>query len=197
MRNVVKMSANLVLGLVFGFIALLGFVGCGDKGGLQGIKNDAGVAAEFDGAPDWVTGDSGLLAATGSAKIKNSNLGFATTQAEAAARTKLAGQINTQVESKYRELTTSGEDSVNQEAVQAIRQSVNESLAGSRVVNKWVSKTGNLYVLIKIEKLDTRLLEENLQKAKGVNQAAAKKLAQTVDELIDGEKAKSQEPNAQ
>lgn len=197
MRNVVKMSANLVIGLVFGFIALLGFVGCGDKGGLQGIKNDAGVAAEFDGAPDWVTSDSGLLAATGSAKIKNKNIGFATTQAEAAARTKLAGQINIQVESKYRELTTSGEDSVNQEAVQAIRQSVNESLAGSRVVNKWVSKTGNLYVLIKIEKLDTRLLEENLQKAKGVNQAAAKKLAQTVDELIDGEKAKSQEPNAQ
>ena len=197
MRNVVRMSANLVLGLVFGFIALLGFVGCGDKGGLQGIKNDPAVATEFDDAPDWVTGDSGLLAATGSAKIKNSNLSFATTQAAADARTKLAGQINTQLESKYRELTTSGEDSVNQEAVQAIRQSVNESLAGSRVVSKWVSKTGNLYVLIKVEKLDTRLLEENLQKAKGVNQAAAKKLAQTVDELIDGEKAKSQEPNAQ
>ncbi|MGX2971163.1 LPP20 family lipoprotein [Helicobacter sp. T3_23-1059] len=190
-----KTLSSVILALAFGFIGLVGFSGCGDKGGLQGIKNDSGVAAEFDGAPEWVTSDSGLLAATGSAKIKNNNFGFATTQAEAAARTKLAGQLNTQVESKYRELTTSGEDSVNQEAVQAIRQSVNESLAGSRVVQKWVSKTGNLWVLVKIDKLDTKLLEENLQRAKGVNQAAAKKLAQTVDELLDGEKQKAE--NAQ
>lgn len=145
------------------------------------------ISEALAGAPDWVLSDSSnMLSASGSAKIKNNNIGFATTQAEAQARNKIAGQIATQVESKYRELTTSGEDSVSQESVQAIRQSVNQVLAGSKTTDKWISKTGDMWVNVKVSKLDTELLKNNLMNSKSLDKEAAKTLAKSVDELIDG-----------
>ncbi|GAD19592.1 LPP20 family lipoprotein [Helicobacter fennelliae] len=165
-------------------IALLAITGCKD------IGENADVNDALKGAPDWVIdGSKDNLSATGSAKIKNGNIGFATTQASASARAELAGQIATRIESKYRELTTSGEDSVNQEAVRAVRQSVDQVLTGTKVTKKWVSKDGVLWVLVQVEKLDTKLLKDNLLQLDGLNQEAAKALAQSVDELIDGPQA--------
>ena len=171
---------NTVLAL--GLVTMLGFSGCNKKLG----ENEA-VNRALKGAPSWVTESNGdLLSATGSAKIKNNNLNFATTQAGAAARVELATQIATRIESKYKELATSSEDSVNQEAVQAIRNSVDQVLAGSKITNKWVSEDGTLWVLVKIEKLNTDLLKNNLVNTRSLDKAAAAALSQAVDEIIDG-----------
>ena len=169
--------ASLVL------VAILGINGC-----KKGLGDNEAIDASLEGAPAWVTeSNDDLLSATGSAKVKNNNLNFATTQAGAAARVGLAAQISTRVESKYKELATSGEDSVNQEAVQAIRNSVDQVLAGSeeKITNKWVSKDGTLWVLVKIQKLNTDLLKSNLLNSKTLDKAAAQALSQAVDEISD------------
>lgn len=167
--------ASLVL------VAILGINGC-----KKGLGDNKEINASLEGAPAWVIESNGdLLSATGSAKVKNNNLNFAITQASAAARVELAGQIATRVESKYKELATSGEDSVNQEAVQAIRNSVDQVLAGSKITNKWVSKDGTLWVLVKIQKLNTDLLKSNLLNSKTLDKAAAQALSQAVDEILD------------
>ena len=162
-------------------VAILGINGC-----KKGLGDNEAINASLEGAPAWVIESNGdLLSATGSAKVKNNNLNFATTQASAAARVELAGQIATRVESKYKELATSGEDSVNQEAVQAIRNSVDQVLAGSKVVNKWISKDGTLWVLVKVEKLNTELLKSNLINSQSLDKAAAQALSKAVDEILD------------
>ncbi|MDO7252957.1 LPP20 family lipoprotein [Helicobacter cappadocius] len=162
------------------------FAGCASKGEQLGNVSAYGL----EDAPDWVlNSDKELLSATASAKIKNNNVGFATTQATNTARAEIASQIATQIESKYKELTTSNEDDVSQEVVQAIRNSVNTTLSGSKRVKTWISKDGTIWVLVKVDKLDTKLLEENLAKSKSVDKAAAKALSEAVDEIIDGKKS--------
>lgn len=166
-------------------VGILVMSGCSTSVISDGVSEE--VVAALDGAPEWVLGDTGeSLSASGTAKIKNGNIGFATTQAEVQARNKIATQIQSQMESKYREMTTSTEDSVNQEAVQAIRQSVNQVLAGSKATKKWISKTNDMWVLVEVKSLNVDLLKKNLANAKGVDKEAAKALADTVDELIDG-----------
>lgn len=165
-------------------VGLLVMSGCSTNG-VENASQE--VALSLDGAPEWVLDDTdSALSASGTAKIKNNNVGFAITQAEVQARNKIAGQISTQMESKYREMTTSNEDSVSQEAVQAIRQSVNQVLAGSKATKKWISKTNDMWVLVEVKSLNVDLLKKNLANAKGVDKEAAKALAKSVDELIDG-----------
>lgn len=166
-------------------VGLLVISGCSTSSVSEGASEEIVVA--LDGAPEWVLGDSSdLLSASGTAKIKNNNIGFAITQAEAQARTRIAEQVAIQVESKYRDMNTSTEDSVSQEAVQAIRQSVNQVLAGSKATKRWISKTNDMWVLVEVKSLNTDLLKKNLMNAKGVDKEAAKALAKSVDELIDG-----------
>lgn len=166
------------------FLAIL--AGCASKAENVGNTSDYGL----ENAPEWVlSSDKDLLSATGSAKIKNNNVGFATTEATNTARAEIASQISTQIESKYKELTTSTSDDVSSEIVQAIRNSVNTVLAGSKRVKTWISKDGTLWVLVKVDKLDTKLLEQNLAKSKSVDKAAAKALSEAVDEIIDGKKS--------
>ena len=166
-------------------VGLLVISGCSTSSVSEGASEE--IVAALDGAPEWVLGDSSdLLSASGTAKIKNNNIGFAITQAEAQARTRIAEQVAIQVESKYRDMNTSTEDSVSQEAVQAIRQSVNQVLAGSKATKRWISKTNDMWVLVEVKSLNTDLLKKNLMNAKGVDKEAAKALAKSVDELIDG-----------
>lgn len=172
-----KLALCVVMGLLV--------IGCSTSNVSDGASEE--VIAALDGAPEWVLGDTGdALSASGTAKIKNGNIGFATTQAEAQARNKIASQISTQVEIKYREMNTGTDDSVGQEAVQAIRQSVDQTLAGSKATNKWISKTNDMWVLVQVKSLNVDLLKKNLANAKGVDKEAAKALAKTVDEIIDG-----------
>lgn len=176
MKTITKLAFGVVMGLLV-------MSGCGTS---NVATDNAEINAALDGAPEWVLGETSGLSASGSAKIKSNNISFAVTQAEADARNKLAGQIATQAESKYREMNTSDSESVNQEAVQAIRQSVSQVIAGSKSTKKWISKTNDMWVLVEVKELNTSLLEKNLAKAKGVDKAAAKALAKSVDELIDG-----------
>ncbi|RAX58866.1 hypothetical protein CCZ01_01330 [Helicobacter monodelphidis] len=174
------MNQKIFLSLGLGCLLLIG--GCSSK-----LENEA-VNAALDGAPAWVLESSEMLSAVGSAPIKSNNINFAKTQASNAARVEIANQLSVQVESKYKELATSDATSVNQETVQAIRNSVNKTLAGSRIVNQWVSKDGStLWVLVKVDKLDTKLLQNNLMQVAGVDKAAALELSKAVDAIIDGE----------
>ncbi|PAF47082.1 hypothetical protein BKH46_05015 [Helicobacter sp. 12S02634-8] len=171
-------------------LALIGILaGCASK-------NNVGDTATYglSDAPEWVlSNDQGLLSATGSAKIKNNDIGFATTQATNTARAEIASQIAIQIESKYKELTTSGDTTLSQEAVQAIRNSVDTTLSGSKRVKTWISKDGTLWVLVKVDTLDTKLLEDNLAKSKALDKAAAKALSEAVDTIIDGDKGNKKE----
>ncbi|PAF44470.1 LPP20 family lipoprotein [Helicobacter sp. 11S02596-1] len=172
-------------GYFLGVLAIIAILaGCASK-------NDVGNTASYGlkNAPDWVLkNDNGLLSATASAVIKNRNIDFAKTQAANSARAEIAAQIATQVESKYKQLTTSGDDNVSQDTVQAIRNSVNTTLAGSKIDKIWISDDGVLWALVKVDKLDTKLLQENLAKSNAVDKAAAKALSEAVDEIIDGAK---------
>ncbi|PAF42662.1 LPP20 family lipoprotein [Helicobacter sp. 11S03491-1] len=171
--------------LIGALIAVGILAGCSSKARLGNVD-----AYGLKNAPQWVLGgDKNLLSATGSAKIKNNNIGFATTQATNTARAEIASQIATKIESKYKELSSSTEDDVSTEAVQAIRNSVDTTLAGSKRVQTWISDDGTLWVLVKVDHLDTKLLQENLAKNKALDKAAAKALSQAVDDIIDGEKS--------
>lgn len=169
--------------LIASLIVLGIFVGCASKtdmGNTQayGLKN----------APAWVLqSPEGVLSATSSAKIKNNNISFATTEATQNARAEIASQISTRIESKFKQLTNATEDTVSNESVQAIRNSVNQTLAGSKRINTWISEDGVLWVLVKVDKLDTKLLQDNLLQNKALDRASAKALSQAVDEIIDGE----------
>lgn len=178
MKKMVKIAFGAVIGLLV-------MSGCGTSNVASGASDD--IKAALEGAPSWVLGDTGDgLGASGSAKIINKNTSFAITQASVQARNKIAEQISTKIESNYREMTTSTSESVNQEAVQAIRQSVNQVIAGSKVADTWISNTNEVWVLVKVNNLNTDLLKKNLMKADGVDKEAAKALAKSVDELIDG-----------
>lgn len=165
------------------FLVLIGLSGCG-----KGIGNNAEVNASLKGAPSWVTDLSDDLKATGSAKIINNNLNFARTKASTAARVELANKISVKMESTYRELQTQSGDEVSSEVVNAIRASTDKTLAGTNITKQWVSEDGTLWVLVEISKLNTKLLEQNLSQSKAIDKEAAKQLAATVDELIDGKK---------
>ncbi|PAF49989.1 hypothetical protein BKH41_01445 [Helicobacter sp. 12S02232-10] len=176
------MTKTYLIGIL---IAIGILAGCASKNKQVGNVEAYGL----DNAPDWVLNNNqGLLSATGSAKIKNNNVGFATTQATNTARAEIASQIAVQIESKYKELATSTEDSLSQETVQAIRNSVNTTLSGSKRVKTWISKDGTLWVLVTVDHLDTKLLQENLAKSNALDKAAAKALSEAVDEIIDGQK---------
>ena len=177
MKKMVKIAFGAVMGLLV-------MSGCGTS---NVATDNAEINAALDGVPEWVMGDTGnVLSASGSAKIKNNNIDFAKTQATAHARTRIAEQIALQAEGKYREMSNSTEDSVNQETVQAVRQSVSQVLTGSKVTQTWISKTNDLWVLVEVKQLNTDLLKKNLLNAKGLDKEAAKALAKSVDELIDG-----------
>lgn len=175
-----KMKRTYLIGslIVLGFLA--GCVSKTDMGNTQayGLKN----------APSWVLqSPEGILSATSSAKIKNNNISFATTEATQNARVEIASQISTRIESKFKQLTNATEDNVSNESIQAIRNSVNQTLAGSKRINTWISEDGVLWVLVKVDKLDTKLLQDNLLQNKALDKASAKALSQAVDEIIDGE----------
>ncbi|PAF52869.1 LPP20 family lipoprotein [Helicobacter sp. 13S00477-4] len=168
-----------------GLIIVVGILaGCVSKNQQTGNTAPYGLKD----APDWVLGENkDMLSATGSAKIKDNNIGFATTQATNMARAEIASQIATKIESKYKELSTSDENNASQESVQAIRNSVDTTLSGSKRIKTWISEDGTLWVFVKVDHLDTKLLEENLAKSKKIDKAAAKALSKAVDEIIDGE----------
>lgn len=166
------------------FCGILFIAGCSSTPNI-GNTADYGL----DNAPKWVlSDDNGPLSAVGSAKIKNNNIQFATTQAVNAGKAEIASQIATQVESKYKDLISSDSDNISQETVQAIRNSVDKTLSGSRKISTWISKDGTLYVLVKVDRIDTKLLQSNLAQSKGVDKVAAKAISETVDEIIDGKK---------
>ncbi len=145
--------------VLFVFVAASFFVaGCGssDKKGTGGV-----VAAELDGAPDWVLGNSNTkneICGVGSAGGTR-NASVARTAAMGRGRTEIARTLEVRVQSMlkdYQATTTGGEyfgQAANDEQhiEDVSRQITDTSLSGSELKKTWISKPGTLYVLMCVD----------------------------------------------
>ena len=162
----------------FGAIALgaLIFAGCGDKDdalgvGAKSIDKKALKALSIQGAPNWVlNGGQGDMSSVGSADIINGDLTYARTEALAVARDELSRQVATEVEGAYQRAQTmskdSGEAQMSVASEQLIRQTVSQSLSGTKQTDTWITQDASkMYVLIKLSpelkgKLQAQLKKE-------------------------------------
>jgi len=120
------------------------------------------VAAELQGAPEWVLqgydAESEDLTAVGSATGTN-NVALARNAALARARTELSRQLTTNVKgmlSDYQATTTGGgafgEAAADEQHIEdTARQLTEMTLAGTRQEKTWISQTGTYYVLVSLD----------------------------------------------
>lgn len=133
------------------------FTGCSSK--TETIQEDMTyVDPEFQGAPKWVMVPqvSGFIAEVGSAPNNAANdKSFQRAEAMADARDNLARQISTKVGNmfkSYKAATGSGADATFDKATESVsKQVASETLKGTVVKDTWISRTGNLYVLMAID----------------------------------------------
>lgn len=133
------------------------FTGCSSK--TETIQEDMTyVDPEFQGAPKWVMVPqvSGFIAEVGSAPNNAANdKSFQRAEAMADARDNLARQISTKVGNMFKSFkasTGSGADATFDKATESVsKQVASETLKGTVVKDTWISRTGNLYVLMAID----------------------------------------------
>jgi hypothetical protein len=133
---------------VFGAMLLAGCSGTGKK-----IDNEA-LEEEFDNAPQWVL--TGYMeettSAVGSARIGKGGLQFARTEALAKGRDELARQVSVKVETlvnNFAQQTGIGNNQMlDAFSKQVSRQITDETLAGSRQKDIWISPSSDVYVLV-------------------------------------------------
>lgn len=158
-------------------VAALCIAGCGSKDdalgeGAKKIDKKALQALSIQGAPNWVlNGGQGDMSAVGIADIINGDLGYARTEALAGARDELARQVATEVEGVYERATESSTGATPQDAqiakasAQTIRQSVSQTLSGTKQTDTWMSKDATkLFVLIKLSPELKAKLEANVRR---------------------------------
>lgn len=117
------------------------------------IDNEA-LRDEFENAPEWVlTGNlKEAISAVGSARIGKGGLQFARTEALAKGRDELARQVSVKVETlvnNFAQQTGIGNDQMlDAFSKQVSRQITDETLAGSRQQDIWISPSADVYVLV-------------------------------------------------
>lgn len=146
-KNIVWLLAAL---LIVGFTA----VGCSTK--AKKIDNEA-LEKEFKNAPAWVL-DGKLkdqLSAVGSAKIGKGGIQFARTEAVAQARSELARQVSVKVKALVnnfiQQTGMGGSQTVDSLSKQVSKQVSDETLAGSRQEDTWISPSSDFYALVVLE----------------------------------------------
>lgn len=116
---------------------------------------------ETKNAPDWVFEvENSPYEAVGSAKITPAGLNFAETEAIAAAKDKIARQVETKVYNTFKQfIQQSGVgdivyiDKVTSDVSQQI---ATQALKNSKVMHRWVSKTEVMWVKVKIDDANVR-----------------------------------------
>ena len=139
--------------MTFILVVLGAFLAAGCSGTGNKIDNEA-LEEEFKNAPKWVL--TGHLqeetSAVGSARIGKGGLQFARTEALARARDELARQVSVKVETlvnNFAQQTGIGNDQMlDSFSKQVSRQITNETLAGSRQEDIWISPSSDVYVLV-------------------------------------------------
>ena len=134
-------------------LALCGILAAGCSPVAKKIDNEA-LEEEFKNAPEWVlTGHlKETTSAVGSAKIGKGGLQFARTEALATGRDELARQVSVKVETlvnNFAQQTGIGDDQMlDAFSKQVSRQITDETLAGSRQQDIWISPSADVYVLV-------------------------------------------------
>ena len=134
-------------------LALCGILAAGCSTAAKKIDNEA-LEEEFKNAPEWVlTGHlKETTSAVGSAKIGKGGLQFARTEALATGRDELARQVSVKVETlvnNFAQQTGIGDDQMlDAFSKQVSRQITDETLAGSRQQDIWISPSADVYVLV-------------------------------------------------
>jgi len=134
-------------------LALCGILAAGCSPAAKKIDNEA-LEEEFKNAPEWVlTGHlKETTSAVGSAKIGKGGLQFARTEALATGRDELARQVSVKVETlvnNFAQQTGIGDDQMlDAFSKQVSRQITDETLAGSRQQDIWISPSADVYVLV-------------------------------------------------
>jgi hypothetical protein len=134
-------------------LAVCGILLAGCSPAAKKIDNEA-LEEEFENAPEWVlTGHlKEATSAVGSAKIGKGGFQFARTEALAAGRDELARQVSVKVETlvnNFAQQTGIGNDQMlDAFSKQVSRQITDETLAGSRQQDIWISPSADVYVLV-------------------------------------------------
>lgn len=168
-------------------VAGLLLVGCGG-----GMSQEAKEALGINGAPDWVIGmGDGPYSAVGIAYVVDRNLGFAQREAAALARTEIANQIQSSVQTVLDSDTTRQDKSITSQAMEKVKTISSQVLNGSRPTKMWATEDGQqVFVLVKLpmgsveqikkvlktEKIDYNAVEQNMRATQA--QAAAQQQAQ-------------------
>ncbi|PAF50292.1 hypothetical protein BKH43_05165 [Helicobacter sp. 13S00401-1] len=154
---------------------------------LAGCASKVGDMPVSKNAPSWVYQTPAGLAAVDSAPIGN-NFSAAMDIATIKARNQIAQTIAQKIETKTKTLRNQdGLGNTDEQTVTAMRTTVAANLGGAKRTNFYVDKdTNTVWVLVEVQKLDTALLNKNLQQAKLVDANAAKAVSEAVDEIIDG-----------
>jgi hypothetical protein len=143
-----RTGLKVVLSLILCWILA---AGCSQT--AKKIDNEA-LREEFENAPEWVL--TGYLkestSAVGSARLGKGGIQFARTEALAKARDELARQVSVKVETlvnNFAQQTGIGNDQMlDAFSKQVSRQITDETLAGSRQQDIWISPSADVYVLV-------------------------------------------------
>ncbi len=186
------MLTRVMTGIMVGSALVL--VACG--GATQGGTPVSGALAnEFDGAPGWVvkgcaafSGEKAAICGRGSA-TGTRNPSLAMSAATGRARTDLARNLSVKIKAMlkdYQATTTGGENfgtaaNDEQHIVDVSKQITDTSLSGTQVVDSWMSHTGTLWVLVK---LDVEAFKGALNGMKQLDAATMKGVMERADKAF-------------
>jgi hypothetical protein len=153
------MKRTLLILTLIALSLVLVMAGCGKK--VKKIDNDR-LEEEYEHAPDWVLAeyDGETLSAVGSARIGKGGIQFARTEALANARSELARQVSVKVRglvNTFAQQTGIGDDqTMDAFSKQVSKLVTDETLAGSREKDTWISPSEDIYVLAVLEKMEVK-----------------------------------------
>jgi hypothetical protein len=155
-----KMTQLMKLMVAIGISALV-MTGCSNKELHvdNKVKNEQ-MVSELEGAPKWVMSygdDDDKVYGVGIAEPTHGDISFQRAMAMGAARDEIARNISSKVKNmlkSYKEKTgvTDDDGTYDKVATDVSKQVANETLRGSVAEDWWISKSGNLYILVSMPK---------------------------------------------
>jgi len=148
---VMKRMTSFLVVLILSFVI---FGGCASN---PSKVEEPTLKDEFANAPKWVlnTSAEGVLSAVGSAKMSKAGMQFTRTKAMANGRDELARIMSVKVKNLVKNFTQttgiSDDETVDTVSSQVSKQVANQTLAGSRQKDLWISPSGELFVLVVLD----------------------------------------------
>jgi hypothetical protein len=148
------MRAKYLTTLACCLLAGLMLTACGKQ--VKQVDNEA-LEEEFAHAPAWVLDgyQEEAVSGVGSAKIGKGGIQFARTEALAKARDELARQVSVKVKSLVNNFVQQAglgdAQMADSFSKQVTKQVTNETLAGSKQRDMWISPSSEIYVLVVME----------------------------------------------